>query len=237
MNALSVEQLLDKIAEVDHFRSLQQLSDHAKEHHDVVFYSSTTYSSQQVLCGRWAVSRVPPAIRVSPKKGQMHILFRNPIFWPKKRQKNPENDRSVGFLFFQFFLGHITCNIFRNRVSPVSLGSSKFKKKNWPPSAAFRDFFCKRSPDGPLCQKSSQSMAQFVLFVRPSRFSMLKAWAPCLFWVVESEAFPGACFRFRAVLPPHKQKKKGTLTTCTQPGNFNPKFAVLDVLVCCSCFQ
>ena len=38
--------------EVDHFRSLQQLSDHAKEYHDIVFYSSTTYSSQQVLCGR-----------------------------------------------------------------------------------------------------------------------------------------------------------------------------------------
>ena len=38
--------------EVDGSRSLQQLSDHVKEHHDVVFYSSTTYSSQQVLCGR-----------------------------------------------------------------------------------------------------------------------------------------------------------------------------------------
>ena len=39
-------------AEVEHFKSLQQLSDHAKESHDVVFYSSTTYSGQQVLCGR-----------------------------------------------------------------------------------------------------------------------------------------------------------------------------------------
>ena len=38
--------------ELDMFRSLQQLSDHAKELHDVVFYSSTTYSCQQVLCGR-----------------------------------------------------------------------------------------------------------------------------------------------------------------------------------------
>ena len=38
--------------EVEHFKSLQQLSDHAKEHHDIVFYSSTTYSGQQVLCGR-----------------------------------------------------------------------------------------------------------------------------------------------------------------------------------------
>ena len=38
--------------EVDNFRSLQQLSDHVKEQHDVVFYSSTTYSCQQVLCGR-----------------------------------------------------------------------------------------------------------------------------------------------------------------------------------------
>ena len=39
-------------AEVEHFKSLQQLSDHAKESHDIVFYSSTTYSGQQVLCGR-----------------------------------------------------------------------------------------------------------------------------------------------------------------------------------------
>ena len=39
-------------AEVEQFKSLQQLSDHAKESHDIVFYSSTTYSSQQVLCGR-----------------------------------------------------------------------------------------------------------------------------------------------------------------------------------------
>ena len=38
--------------EVDIFRSLQQLSDHVKETHDVVFYSTTTYSCQQVLCGR-----------------------------------------------------------------------------------------------------------------------------------------------------------------------------------------
>ena len=38
--------------QVEHFKSLQQLSDHVKEHHDVVFYSSTTYSQQQVLCGR-----------------------------------------------------------------------------------------------------------------------------------------------------------------------------------------
>ena len=38
--------------EIDIFRSLQQLSDHVKEQHDVVFYSSTTYSCQQVLCGR-----------------------------------------------------------------------------------------------------------------------------------------------------------------------------------------
>ena len=39
-------------AEVEQFKSLQQLSDHAKESHDIVFYSSTTYSGQQVLCGR-----------------------------------------------------------------------------------------------------------------------------------------------------------------------------------------
>ena len=38
--------------EVDEFRSLQQLSEHVKAHHDVTFYSSTTYSCQQILCGR-----------------------------------------------------------------------------------------------------------------------------------------------------------------------------------------
>ena len=38
--------------EVDEFRSLQQLSEHVKTTHDVTFYSSTTYSCQQVLCGR-----------------------------------------------------------------------------------------------------------------------------------------------------------------------------------------
>ena len=38
--------------ELDVFHSLQQLSDHVKDIHDVVFYSSTTYSCQQVLCGR-----------------------------------------------------------------------------------------------------------------------------------------------------------------------------------------
>ena len=38
--------------EVDQFRSLQQLSEHVKTTHDVTFYSSTTYSCQQVLCGR-----------------------------------------------------------------------------------------------------------------------------------------------------------------------------------------
>ena len=43
---------MDPDYEVDGSRSLQQLSDHVKECHDVVFYSSTTYSSQQVLCGR-----------------------------------------------------------------------------------------------------------------------------------------------------------------------------------------
>ena len=43
---------MDSDYEVDGSRSLQQLSDHVKECHDVVFYSSTTYSSQQVLCGR-----------------------------------------------------------------------------------------------------------------------------------------------------------------------------------------
>ena len=37
---------------VDQFRSLQQLSEHVKATHDVTFYSSTTYSCQQVLCGR-----------------------------------------------------------------------------------------------------------------------------------------------------------------------------------------
>ena len=35
--------------ELDVFHSLQQLSDHVKDIHDVVFYSSTTYSCQQVL--------------------------------------------------------------------------------------------------------------------------------------------------------------------------------------------
>ena len=38
--------------EVDVFNSLQKLSEHVKTYHDVTFYSSTTYSCQQVLCGR-----------------------------------------------------------------------------------------------------------------------------------------------------------------------------------------
>ena len=38
--------------EHDLFQSLQQLSSHVKEAHDVVFYSTTTYSCQQVLFGR-----------------------------------------------------------------------------------------------------------------------------------------------------------------------------------------
>ena len=38
--------------ELDVFHSLQQLSGHVKDRHDIVFYSSTTYSCQQVLCGR-----------------------------------------------------------------------------------------------------------------------------------------------------------------------------------------
>ena len=38
--------------QVDEFRSLQQLSEHVKTTHDVTFYSSTTHSCQQVLCGR-----------------------------------------------------------------------------------------------------------------------------------------------------------------------------------------
>ena len=38
--------------EVDEFRSLQKLSEHVKTTHDVTFYSSTTYSCQQILCGR-----------------------------------------------------------------------------------------------------------------------------------------------------------------------------------------
>ena len=37
---------------LDEFHSLQPLSDHVKDLHDIVFYSSTTYSCQQVLCGR-----------------------------------------------------------------------------------------------------------------------------------------------------------------------------------------
>ena len=36
----------------DTFRSLQQLSEHVMQAHDVVFYSTTTYSCQQVLLGR-----------------------------------------------------------------------------------------------------------------------------------------------------------------------------------------
>ena len=38
--------------QLDELRSLQQLCEHVKTTHHVTFYSSTTYSCQQVLCGR-----------------------------------------------------------------------------------------------------------------------------------------------------------------------------------------
>ena len=70
--------------QVDHFRSLQQLSDHAKEHHDVVFYSSTTYSGQQVLCGRLV------------KAAHMWLSKKNETFGnkgpPKERKIKRQND-------------------------------------------------------------------------------------------------------------------------------------------------
>ena len=70
--------------EVDQFRSLQQLSDHAKEYHDIVFYSSTTYSSQQVLCGRLV------------KAAHMWLSKKNETFGskgpPKERKIKRHND-------------------------------------------------------------------------------------------------------------------------------------------------
>ena len=44
--------LFPETQELDEFRSLQHLSDHVKDIHDVVFYSSNTDSCQQVLIGR-----------------------------------------------------------------------------------------------------------------------------------------------------------------------------------------
>ena len=70
--------------EVDGSRSLQQLSDHVKEYHDVVFYSSTTYSSQQVLCGRLV------------KAAHMWLSKKNETFGnkgpPKERKIKRHND-------------------------------------------------------------------------------------------------------------------------------------------------
>ena len=71
-------------SEVERFRSLQQLSDHAKECHDIVFYSSTTYSGQQVLCGRLV------------KAAHMWLSKKNETFGnqgpPKERKIKRHND-------------------------------------------------------------------------------------------------------------------------------------------------
>ena len=76
--------MLGPDSEVEHFKSLQQLSDHAKECHDIVFYSSTTYSGQQVLCGRLV------------KAAHMWLSKKNETFGnqgpPKERKIKRHND-------------------------------------------------------------------------------------------------------------------------------------------------
>ena len=84
-----------------------------------------------------------------PKRAKCTYYLEIPFFGPKNDRKTLKTTEASDSCFSNFFLATLLATFSETEFLP-SPWVQVSKKKNWPPSAAFRDFFCKRSPDGPL---------------------------------------------------------------------------------------